>query len=120
MKFASLQKFAFVTLFAAAIVGCEENHEASETRSVARKITLPEDAKVVAEGVGELKYRAMQDGRVFVFDVEDSALENARHVRTGQILVLKPDENVVTLDGHKIVEQDLKKDHTHRLLFEPE
>ena len=120
MKYASLQKFAFVALVAAAIVGCEETHEPSETRAVARKITLPDDAKVVAEGVGELKYRAMQDGRVFVFDVEDSALENARHVRTGQILVLKPDENVVTLDGHKVVEQDLKKDHTHRLYFEPE
>ena len=117
MKYASLQKIAFVALFAGAIIGCEESHEAREAR---RKLTLPDDAKVVAEGVGELKFRAMQDVRVFVYDVEDSALENARHVRTGQILVLKPDANVVTLDGHKVVEQDLKKDHTHRLYFEPE
>ena len=85
-----------------------------------RKLTVPDDAKVVADGAGELKYRAFQDGRLFVYDVEDQLVETARHVRAGQQMVVSPDSNTVTLDGRKIVEHDLKKEHTHRLYFEPE
>jgi hypothetical protein len=118
----SLYKLALIAFLAGAIVGCQETHEASEpeARQVPRKLALPDNAKVVAEGAGDLKFRAPQDGRVFVFDVEDSTVLNARHVRAGQIVEIKPGANVVMLDGHKVTGQELKKDHTHRLLFEPE
>jgi hypothetical protein len=97
------------------IAGCEENNAAT----VARQITLPDDAKSVAEGTGQLKYRVLQDGRVFVFDVEDGAVDTARHVRAGQDVLVDPTTNTATLDGRKIADK-LKAGHTYRLYFLPE
>jgi len=108
--------FGFVALLilAGATTGCQQ-----DAATAARKVTVPDDAKVIAEGTGTLKYRALQDGRIFVFDVEDQLVDTARHVRAGQDVVVDPASNTATLDGRKIVEQ-LKVGHTHRLYFLPE
>ena len=50
------------------------------------------------EGAGELSYRALQDGRIFVYDVEDQALESAKRMRAGQKFVLSPEKNIATHD----------------------
>ena len=107
---------ALVLLGAAFLAGCEE----VQPPPARPQITVPDAAKVVTEGAGQLKYRATVDGRLFVFDVDDNAVDAMRHVRAGQVFVLDPDANVATLDGRKTIEQILKKTHSHRLYFEPE
>ena len=74
----------------------------------------------MAEAAGELKFAVTDDGRLFVFDVDDNAVDAMRHVRAGQMFVLNPDSNVATLDGRKTIEQGLNKIHSHRLYFEAE
>jgi hypothetical protein len=124
-----LNRFTLALLLAMPILGCEANQdlkdmveqpESADTRAVARQLSLSQNAKVVAEGAGDLKFRAPQDGRVFVYDVEDSAALNVRHVRTGQVFEVRPESNQVVLDGVKVKGQEIKKDHTYRLYFEPE
>jgi hypothetical protein len=109
--------FASIALLVAASLGCEETHEA---RDASRKLLLPDDANVVAEGAGELKFVAKEDGRVFVYDTEDQMLENAKHIRAGQLFELSPNANMATLDGRKVMDQQFKKEHSHRVYFEPE
>src|SRR5438034_9815772 len=100
-----LSRFALAFLLAVPILGCETTQDVkdvmeepeSESRVAARNLSLAQNAKVVAEGPGDLKFRAPQDGRVFVYDVEDSAALNVRHVRTGQVFEVRPDTNMVVL-----------------------
>ena len=123
-----LARFSLAFLLAVPIVGCETTQDLkdvvaepeADTSAVARQLSLSQNAKVVAEGAGDLKYRAPQDGRIFVYDVEDSAALNVRHVRTGQVFEVRPATNQVVLDGVKVKGQEIKKDHTYRLYFEPE
>ena len=109
-------KLALILFLVAAAAGCEET-QAPPARP---QIVVPQSAKVVAEGAGQLKYRVTEDGRLFIFDVDDQAVDAMRHVRAGQQFVLNPEANTATLDGRKALEQDLKKTHSHRLYFEPE
>jgi hypothetical protein len=123
-----LSRFALALLLAVPILGCEATQDLkdvvaepeADTRAAARQLSLSQNAKVVAEGAGDLKYRAPQDGRIFVYDVEDSAALNVRHVRTGQVFEVRPETNQVVLDGVRVKGQEIKKDHTYRLYFEPE
>jgi len=123
IKKASLHFFVFPSslrafvalLFIALFAGCDQ-----DVAQVQRTILVPNDAKVVAEGTGQLKYRAFQDGRIFVYDVEDQLTDTARHVRAGQQVVVSPDQEDATLDGRKITEHALKQGHTHRVYFVPE
>jgi hypothetical protein len=112
----TLQNLALLLLAAAIVGGCQETSEPS----TAHLITLPGDAKVVAEGPGELTYQAKEDGRVFLFDVDDNLVVAARRVRAGQQFALSAKLSAATLDGRKLVEQELKMKHSHRLYFEPE
>ncbi len=112
----TLQNAAVLLLAAAIVAGCQENSQPATPR----QITLPGDAKVVAEGPGELTYQAKDDGRLFLFDVDDNLVVAAPHVRAGQKFNLSPDSATATLDGRKMVEQGLKKNQSYRLYFEPE
>lgn len=107
--------FSWLVLAAAVLIGCEESHD-----TTSRKLTVPEDAKMVAEGPGELSFQVTEDGRLFIFDDEDQAVITTRRVRAGQEFVLSPDSNTGTLDGRQVIKQDLKKKHSHKLYFAPE
>ena len=81
----SSHNFAALLLAAGMFAGCEEVHDDPGT-SLTRMLVLPGDAKVVAEGPGELSYKAQNDGRIFIFDVDDQTVENAKHMRAARSL----------------------------------
>ncbi len=106
----SFLAFAVVAAFA---VGCDEIAD----KGASRTLSLPDAAQVVAEGPGDLKYRIPDDGCVFVYDADEQAVIGIKHVRAGQRFVLSPDANGATLDGRRVIEHDLKRNHSHRLYF---
>src|SRR5262245_20140360 len=78
------------SLMAAFVVGCEEN-EKVDTGKYTHTLTVPDTAKVVAEGTGTISYRAPDDGRIFVMDVDTNTVIAAKRVREGQKFTLNPD-----------------------------
>jgi hypothetical protein len=106
-------------LIAAFIVGCEEN-EKVDTGKYTHTLTIPDTAKVVAEGNGELSFRAPDDGRIWVMDADTGKVISSKRVREGQKFTLNPEANSAMLDSQKVISQDLKRKDKHQLYFEKE
>jgi hypothetical protein len=112
----SFNNVAMFLLGAVLLAGCQEMQDKTPLRA----LTLPDNAKSVAEGAGRLSFHVADDGRVFVYDVDAAAVVGASHVRAGQQFVATPDSGVATLDGRKVLSQGFTKGHSYRLYFEPE
>ncbi len=82
------------------------------------ELSVPKKAEIVAEGRGDLSYKARRDGVIYVYDYDDTATLFRQRIREGQRLTISPEQNRATLDGKKVYDEDLKKKHIHRLYFE--
>jgi len=102
------------------IGGCKIGDSGDSGRHEDRELSVPKKSEIVAEGKGDLSYKARRDGVIYVYDNDDSATLFRQRIREGQRLTLSPEQNLATLDGKKVYDQDLTKKHTHRLYFERE
>jgi hypothetical protein len=107
---------AIVALLFLGGVGCGTSKPEDPNRGVS-SVSIPDDARTVDEGIGTLKYTAREDGRIFVMDMIDRAAIFDYHLNKGQDFELVPDRNRANVEGKRIYDKDLKRQHAHRLYF---
>jgi hypothetical protein len=76
---------------------------------------IPQRADIVAEGRGELTFKADADGELFVQDLKDERTILQRRITRGQRVTVFPDDNRIRLDDDTVSKSDLKREHTHRI-----
>lgn len=87
----------------------------SDTLSTDR---LPRNAKSVANGAGEIRYKVRDRGRVFIYDVENERVLMSREVHPDQVVQVDPERDRVLIDGKKVYDRNLERKHAHRIYFE--
>lgn len=113
----SLLSLLLITQIGASCMSSSEDDRPRNSDSDIEPITLPRNAKRVTDGRGVLTHTAARDGRVYLYDVDDRTLIDNRPMRRGQEYRVDPDQDKATLDGKKVYDNDLKRDHNHRLYF---
>jgi hypothetical protein len=81
---------------------------------------LPRNAKSVANGTGELRYKVRDRGRVFIYDAETERVLMSRDVYPDQVVEVDPERDRVLIDGKKVFDRNLDRKHAHRIYFEKE
>lgn len=80
--------------------------------------TMPRDARPAEFGTGNLRFTAPSDGRVWLRDAEASTVIYTARIYRGDELFVEPAANRISVNGRKVLDQDLKKDHKHQLYFD--
>jgi len=106
-----------LALSTVSMTGCAIS-DSNSRRDEGRELSVPKKSQVVASGNGDLSYKAGRDGTVYVYDEDDDTTLFRQRIREGQRFTLSPQQNLATLDGKKVYNDDLKKKHQHRLYFE--
>jgi len=85
------------------------------------KPLVPRTARQVAEGRGDLSYKATRDGFAYVIDFHDKKLEFEGPINKDETLTIAPYRNQIEIDGKKVKRvADLNNKHVHRIFFERE
>lgn len=108
---------AAIAVFGGAFAGCDIS-DSDSRKDDGRELNVPKNTEIVAEGHGDLSYKAKRDGIVYVFDEDDRVTLFRERVREGQRFTVSPEQNRATIDGEEVWKKDLKKKHSHRLYFE--
>jgi hypothetical protein len=88
-----------------------------DTNDLDSSVSIPRDARKVAEGTGALSYSARSDGRVYLYDIDDRTVVDNRTLRRDERYSANPDQNRIQIDNKKVSDQDLKRKHNHRIYF---
>ena len=75
---------------------------------------------VVKEGRGEMFYTADRSGEIKVYDADADRMVYSGHLRRGERFALNPNGNRAEVNGHTVLEQDLKRDHRFEIRFNPD
>jgi hypothetical protein len=95
-----------------------DDREVSGRDRISQTISeVPREAERIEEGRGELSWAARADGTIYLYDVNDRRVVDTQRVRKGQRYTIAPERDLATLDGRPVYEQNLDRDHTHRLYF---
>ena len=79
---------------------------------------IPRDAVKVEEGVGDrLRYEADRDGRIYVYDEDDDRVVYSGKVYRGEDFVVDPDADVLSVDGKRLGDVNLRAKHRYRVYF---
>ena|SRR5687767_3134955 len=79
---------------------------------------IPRDAVRVEEGVGDvLRYEAERDGRVYVYDEDDDRVVYSGKVYRGEDFVADPDRDVLSVNGKRLDDVNLRAKHRYRVYF---
>ncbi|MBC8109217.1 MAG: hypothetical protein H7Z14_21705 [Anaerolineae bacterium] len=78
---------------------------------------IPRDARMAAEGSGQLSYAPRSDGRVYLYDVTDRTVLDSRPIRRDETYSVDPDANKIQLDRRTVSQRDLKRKNDHRIYF---
>lgn len=81
------------------------------------KAGLPPSAERVAEGSGQLTYTAEEQGRVFLYDVNQDRVVGRYEMRRGQRLAVDAAAGRATLDGNEVSVGELKAGGSYRVYF---
>ncbi len=91
------------------VVGC----------TVDRPDEVPADALMVTEGEKTLAYRAPENGRVYVYDVDGQRIIYSGDIARGDTIRLDSDKDRISIDDRTVFEKGLKWNHRHRIFFDP-
>ena len=80
---------------------------------------VPDRAKAVKEGKGELSFKATADGRVYLYDLVNDNLRHTANVREGDRYTASIDDDLVAINGERTTKVSLSSEHKHRLYFLP-
>lgn len=81
------------------------------------KAGLPPDAEHVSEGSGQLTFVPEEQGRVFLYDVNQDRVVGRYEMRRGQRLAVDAAAGRATLDGNEVSVGELKAGGTYRIYF---
>lgn len=80
---------------------------------------VPKTARQVAEGRGDLSYKATRDGFVYVIDNRDKKTVYEGPIDKDETITIAPYRNVIEINGKKVKRiKDLDNKHIHRIYFE--
>ena len=104
-----------ILLLSAALAGCV-SHSAPP---------IPSRGDVVAQGTGQLSFRAPGPGLVSVYDVNDNSIVNTSAVDGGSVVSINPTAmNITVTDasraGTQIVNTGVNKSHRYEMWFIPQ
>jgi hypothetical protein len=91
-----------------ALIGC--SHDRDEM--------VPPSAMMSAEGDSRLSFRAPNDGTVYIYDTDANRLVYSGQVEKGQLLVLDPGQDELTLDGKTLTEKRIDRGDKHQIFFD--
>ena len=86
--------------------------------SESTETSIPRDARIGDSGTGNLTYTAPSDGRIWLRDAESSAVIYSAKIYRGDEIKVEPAANRISVNGRKVLDQDLKKNHKHQLYFD--
>jgi hypothetical protein len=103
--------FSFVVAFAL-IAGCAS----------APKQVIEPKGDVVAQGIGQLSFRAPGPGLVSIYDVSDNSVISSTAVESGSVVSLNPAAGNITVTdvshaGTQVVHTGINKSHQYELWF---
>jgi hypothetical protein len=81
---------------------------------------IPRDATQVREGEGRtIRYEATRDGRVYVYDEDDDRVVYSGKLFRGENFVADPDRDVLSVNGKRLDDINLRSAHRYRIYFDP-
>jgi len=83
-----------------------------------RNAQIPSTAERVAEGTGDVSYRAPDNGRVYVFDRNDDRIVFTGDVDKDQLVVVDTKNDRITVGDKVVSEKSLHPGNAHRIFFE--
>jgi len=81
---------------------------------------VPHSATRVASGTGELTYRTKNSGHIYVVDEDVNRIVYDHSVREDQEIVVRPDDDRISVDGRNVFNGNLEHKHSHRIYFDRE
>lgn len=79
---------------------------------------IPRDAVKVEEGAGDrLRYEAERDGRIYVYDEDDDRVVYSGNVYRGEDFVVDPGADVLSVNGKRLGDVNLRAKHRYRVYF---
>lgn len=80
---------------------------------------VPKTARLVAEGRGDLSYKATRDGFAYIIDNREKKMIFEGPLDEGETLAIAPYRNVIEVNGKTVKRvKDLNNKHIHRVYFE--
>jgi hypothetical protein len=100
------------------IVGRAPDRGGSDTVDRRGLREIPRDAVKVEEGVGDtLRYEADRDGRVYVYDEDDDRVVYSGNLYRGEDFLVDPDSDVLSVNGKRLGDVNLRAQHRYRVYF---
>jgi hypothetical protein len=78
---------------------------------------IPNSARRVADGYGQLRYRADRDTTVWVANDSRGFVVVSQHVRRGDEIEVVPDRNRVEIDGRTVYDRDMESGARHAIFL---
>ena len=98
------------------VIGRDPDRRRSDTLDRPRDV--PRDAVKVEEGVGDtLRYEADRDGRVYVYDEDDERVVYSGNLYRGEDFLVDPDSDVLSVNGKRLGDVNLRAQHRYRVYF---
>ncbi len=112
-----MKRSLVIPLFLFAFVGCEVNSQP--------EAMIPHRGDIVAQGSGQLSYRAQASGLVSVYDVKANSVISSTAVYEGSIVLLNPQAGDIAVTdanraGTQIIHTGITKSHRYELWFIPQ
>jgi hypothetical protein len=113
----ALLSIAMITQIGASCMGTNSDTRPRD-RDLDSTTEIPRDARMAAEGSGQLSYAPRSDGRIYLYDLTDRTVLDSRPIRRGETYAVDPDANKIELDRRTVSQRDLKRKHDHRIYFQ--
>ena len=94
-------------------MGCQSSGEGGGML----KAGLPPSAERVSEGSGQLSFVPEEEGRVFLYDVNEDRVAGRYEMRKGQRLAVDASAGRATVDGNEVLVGQLKGGNSYRIYF---
>jgi hypothetical protein len=109
MSIKSLLAALAVAVSVGSLAGCApERHE-----------VVPSSALVGAEGNERLTFTSDGPGTIYIFDQTDNKLLYSGDLTGRRQVVVDPDSNQITVDGHLVQDKTLRGGNHRRIFFRP-
>ncbi len=95
----------------AGVIGCASEPKAEQ---------VPAGARLAMQGDQQLVYTVQDDGKVYIYDVDDGTLLYSGQVEKGQVVTVDPDEDTIMIDSRLALENDIGAGNRHRIYFKPD
>ncbi len=105
--------------------GCEllgGNDDSSEPQTGSApqaSVIVPKTAERVAEGAGELSYKAREDGSIYLHDATAEKTLFRTPVKKAQRFTIAPSQDRASLDGKDVFTGNLSDRNEHKIYFVP-